>query len=513
MHWFVLIAILFLVFIITFGLVGFLLKKSTNKPSKDTWADKRCNVDVMFTAFKYKPENYPRTGIDFMQENFSFCVGSLIDEVFKIALTPFLNILSTNVDAIGVSNNSMNSLRGLLGYSQKGFSKLMDITFGRFKTTVYNFVTVWHRLNFAFERAIAASLSAVYAGISFFTGFLNFYDFVVQVVIIILTILLVLMFLLFFILLPVTPFILTVIAALTGAGLGAAVDGMESGFCVDPDAIVEMADGSFKPLKSCIIGDVLKSTDACANIIEGILTCDGTTEDCVRIDGIAMSKSHRVLYESHYILAGSHPEGVAMNARLPVLICLNTSNHEVPMYGDSGTIWVGDWEEVDDDAGRNAWLEMTYQYLNSGLDDTCLFMKKPTTVPLMSPRTIVKEKKKGYIPIREVVIGDYIAEKNGEWTRVTALYQGDLCGDSCGESFWYSDGVWVQSTEGDLWNTCISGSIKSGSGEKHRGHNLVTESGSYMIRHQGFNIAVRDFTEMGIHMVKQSYSMLDNYIK
>jgi hypothetical protein len=48
--------------------------------------------------------------------------------------------------------------------------------------------------------------------------------------------------------------------------------------------------------------------------------------------------------------------------------------------------------------------------------------------------------------------------------------------------------------------------------EKLAGVNIITESGTYVIRQHGLNVLVRDFTEMGIDMVKKSYDMLDSYV-
>jgi hypothetical protein len=515
MHWLVLAGIIFLVFVFTYAFVDIFIRRKAAEPGTDSWARRRCNVDVLFTAFKYKPKNDPRSKLEFMQDNFSFCIGSLIDEVFKSAMAPFMGILATNVDSLGVFSGALNNMRGLLGVVHKKFGKIMDITFNRFKTNIYNFAFIWHRLNFAFQRVMSIALSTVYMGISFVAGFMNFYDLVVNVVIIILAILLALIFLLFFILIPVMPVIFTILAVLAGAGFGAAIGGMESGFCVDPDALVRMADGSLKPLKECRVGDVLAPGSGAvgSNIIEGILTCDGTTEDCVRIDGIAMSKSHRVLYNGHYILAGLHPHATHMASRLPHLICLNTSHHAVPMNGMKETVWVGDWEEVDTEEGRSAWIEMTYSFLNRGLDDRCLFMNKPTTPPILSPHTIVKERKKGYVTLQEITIGDIVLDGNGEWTTVLATYSGAIHGTTRGERFWYSDGVWVRGSDSDYWNTCIYGSVKMDAGaEKLAGVNIITESGTYVIRQHGLNVLVRDFTEMGIDMVKKSYDMLDSYV-
>jgi hypothetical protein len=372
-----------------------------------------------------------------------------------------------------------------------------------------------------FQRAVAAVLSTVYAGMSFLTGFLNMYDYVVKVVIIILSILVALIFFLFFALIPVMPVIFTVISVLVGAGLGSAVGGMASVFCVDPDAGVCMADGSVKALKEVRVGDVLAGRRADSpdqlNVVEGVLVCSGEEEACVSIHGVKMSGSHRVLYEDAYILARDHPEAVPADP-LPRLVCLNTSHHDVPIVSTEGscageTLWVGDWEEVDDDAGRRAWLAMVNDVLNPGLSPQLCFNKEPSTVPLLSPSTLVRERTRGFIPLREVQIGDYILDAEKHYTRVQATYKGSFQADNR-ESFWISDGVWVYTMDG-IWTPCIYGSVKAStslSASTLQGLNIITESGSFYIKHNGINTLVRDFTEMGKEALAESYKYLDEYI-
>jgi hypothetical protein len=519
MGWFILILILFILFIITFGLASFLLKKGSSNSTE--WAERRCNIGTMFTAFKYKPADDPRSGARFMADNFRFCVDGIIDGVFTELMAPLMGILGANVGALGVFNDSLGNLRGFLGYIQRGFSDLMGIVFGRFKSTVYQFAGAWHRMNFLFQRAFAISTAFVYAGISHLTAFMNLYDFVVKVVIIIISIMAALIFLLFFILIPVMPVIFTMISVLVGAGLGSAVGGLGSVFCVDPEAAVCMADGSFKPLKECRLGDELASSlPGRRNIIEGILDCDGGMETCVSIDGVAMSGSHRVLWDGRYGLARDHPGAVPCGA-LSRLICLNTSAHSVPFRGSTGFVWTGDWEEVSDEDGRGAWLRCVYEELNRGMDDDCLFMRGPvagpTACPLLAPSMPVKTERYGYVPLSSVRVGDMVAGTTG-WTRVCAVYSGILEDVAVGveKEHWISDGVWARRNPHDIWNTCITGSVGRRThykgGGRLLGLNIVTEAGTYVIRHEGYNVTVRDFTEIGIDKIEKTYDVVDAFM-
>ena len=520
-----------LILIITFLFTlffAFLIKSVDINAVKGDWAARRCAAPILFTGWLYKPADDPRSGTEFMQENFSFCVSKLMDSALATVFAPFLSVAGGTGAALGTMNEALGTIKGMLKGVTDTFSSIVGITHKRFADTIGNYVGAWHRIQFMFQRAVAAVLSTVYAGMSFLTGFLNMYDYIVKVVIIILSILVALIFFLFFALIPVMPVIFTVISVLVGAGLGSAVGGMASVFCVDPEAGVRMADGSVKALKEIRVGDVLTGRRAdCSgsdlsgrlNVVEGVLVCSGEEEACVSIHGVKMSGSHRVLYEGGYILARDHPEAVSAEP-LPRLVCLNTSHHDVPIVTTEGscageTLWVGDWEEVDDDAGRRAWLAMVNDVLNPGLSPQLCFNKEPSTVPLLSPSTLVRERTRGFIPLREVQIGDYILDAEKHYTRVQATYKGSFHADNR-ESFWVSDGVWVYTMDG-IWTPCIYGSLKASSSASTsasalQGLNIITESGSFYIKHNGINTLVRDFTEMGKEALAESYKYLDEYI-
>jgi hypothetical protein len=516
--------ILIITFIFTLIFV-FLIKSVDINAVKGDWSARRCAAPILFTGWLYKPADDPRSGTEFMQDNFSFCINSLMDSVLATVFAPLLGVVGGGGAALGTMNESLGHIKGMLKIATDGFSRIIGVTHKRFTDTLLNYVGAWHRIQFMFQRAVAAALSTIYAGMSFLTGFLNLYDFVVKVVIIILAILVALIFFLFFALIPVMPVIFTVISVLVGAGLGSAVGGMASVFCVDPDAPVRMADGSVKALKEVKVGDRVASrsggaaSEAAVNTIEGVLLCSGEGETCVSIHGVRMSGSHRVLYcpvgqsNGAYILARDHPEATPVPA-LPQLICLNSTTHDIPIVcADGSTLWVGDWEEVDDEAGRRAWLEMVYEVLNPGLSPQLYLKKDPTTVPLMSPHTLVRCRERGYVPLKDVQIGDYILDEERRYTRVMATYEGAFQGDNR-ETFWISDGVWAYTMDG-IWTPAIYGSVKASSGLSSgtvQGRQIITESGSFYIKHNGINTLVRDFTEMGKDALEHSYEYLDTYI-
>ena len=104
------------------------------------------------------------------------------------------------------------------------------------------------------------------------------------------------------------------------------------------------------------------------------------------------------------------------------------------------------------------------------------------------------------------------------WTRVCAVYSGVLedMAVAVDKEHWISDGVWARRNPHDIWNTCITGSVGRRTHYKEGGRllglNIVTEAGTYVIRHEGYNVTVRDFTEIGIKNIEKTYDVVDAFM-
>jgi len=293
--------------------------------------------------------------------------------------------------------------------------------------------------------------------------------------------------------------------------MGLASAGLAGAFCIDPEARIQMADGSRKLLKDIKLGDRLQSMthrDG-TNVVEGILKVDSNSEPLVVLNGVLLSKSHRVYYNKTWILAHEHPEAVATSRILPELICLNTSEHCVPVVGLNGYIYAGDWEEVDTEEGRRAWINWVHMKLNGGHHTVDRY---PTAVPLVSPELNVKKEATGWVPIKSIQIGDSIYG-NGRYTKVKGVYSGQLRTEEVPTNpEWISDGVWIR-REGRFWSPTAASVQDSEDGETIvKGLFVVTEDGCITVYRTGQSIVVRDFTEIGMNAIEQSYTMLDTFL-
>lgn len=492
------------------GLVAAIIVNADLEGIRQNWETRRCEVPVMMAAALLKPKDSSMSGFEYTQSNFKFCMSNVANSALRTAFAPLYAVIGKQVDAMKMVQIPLNGVRAMIARAKGIFEQYLGDQAQKYNVIAIAMRKTWQHLVFAMGRIQAIVFSIVYMGLSANALFQNMIEFVFFVIKVFIIILISMIILLFFVLLPTIPAILGVIAVMASVGIG--TSGLAGPFCVDPEAMVRMADGSHKRLGSIQCGDMLQSNDPMRqNIVEGILEADATTTPLVSIRGVKMSGSHRVYVKGTWILAEEHPEAIHLGIeRLKRLICLNTTQHEVPIVTEqSGTLLVGDWEEVDSAEGRRAWIETVDMLLNRGSFSGA---PQPTAVPLVSPRINVYKEGVGSVPISTIQIGDTILSKDQVTTKVTGIYKGQLSVMEQSDSpEWVSDGVWKW-VANKFW-TCGLGIQESRQGEiKQEGVFLVTEDEMFLIQSAGRQILVRDFTEVGASRIHETYEMLSMWI-
>jgi hypothetical protein len=271
-------------------------------------------------------------------------------------------------------------------------------------------------------------------------------------------------------------------------------------FCVDPEALIVMADGSKKPLKNVKIGDSISSNSGSTNLVTGILRVRSETHRIVSIHGIKMSESHPVFYE-RWIRAGAHPEAISLDIKLNELICLNTTNHSALMFGSKNII-VGDWDEASEEEDQKRWVSWVSKILNG----KSISQKLPTNVPLCSNSVRVCTSDNRWVHIDTINIGDKVLGRDG-YTRVIGIYTG-IINSKSKTSDWISDGVWIYKNK----NWVMAEGLFSDSSETLSGRFLVTEAETFYLMSNSDVYLVRDFTEVGASRMNECYSWFEDEI-
>ena len=451
------------------------------------WTNRRCDIDIMFSAFLYKPYDDPRSTSEFAGDNFTFCVKTIFNEGIKILVTPVLAILGKQLDVTDVLKEIFNILRTIKANAMASFMKILDPVWKRFAKTALLFSQNFQRMLSAMSRVGAIALATLYMGMGIQIAIQNTIDFVVKVVIIIMNILVALVAILFLILWPLIPFvILPTIDMLEAAGFGDRLGGLRSGFCFDPSTLITLKTSERVPIGSLKAGDRLWD----GSEVEGVLIVDGSLELLYSIDSILVSGDH-LLYDERskeWIPVLHHPSAKHVSYRSKTLVCLRTTNREINLRGSKSMWKFRDWEELP--SGYDAeWEMIIHHLLNKEIKKT---EKAPSDYPMIGASCEILHGTGEKRPISSVKIGDLIFGDSGA-TRVTGIYKGTLVPEDS-----FTDGVWIKKEKWEHLEPSGRGSLKPG-------YHLTTESGTFWVDTKEFSGFVRDFTEVGVERLSLTY--------
>jgi hypothetical protein len=164
--------------------------------------------------------------------------------------------------------------------------------------------------------------------------------------------------------------------------------------------------------------------------------------------------------------------------------------------GHHSEIILRDWEELPDlDHISFAWESLIYKILNG--KEIPPLRSSALGRGLFGEDTLIHVKDKGDVPIREVLTGDYVKDKNG-YTRVIGVYY-DISEmvprSGPNESAWLLiNGLWTHPRAVTL--------------HSNTGYHLVTESGTFFTH----DVLMRDFTEVGANRIQETYPFTASFL-
>ena len=491
--------------IVTIGLLVYasityaMMERST---IMNNWAEQRCGVFVMFAAYWLKPDSDPTSNADYAAENFKFCSKEIIQSVMKVIMAPFTAVLGSQAGITNIFMLVLNRIKSAIKVMYDQFLSFMDPFFKKFNAIANQVGIVTQKLKAAFQRLNAALLGVVFSGISVMKGIQNAVKFVVKVVLIILGIMVALIILLFFVLFPFIPLIITpVILAIMSAapflddGQGADAADKQGAFCFTGDTRVLLADGTTQPIQELILGTKLANS----GIVEGLLTMEGTHTPLFVLQGIRVSGSHLVQQGSTWHSVAEDSRASPIMDRADRLYCLNTSHRLIPVVNQANeTILFRDWEEIaeEDEIGQNGWNRMVASMIGSMRSDAT----DQDTFCLMDPR-IRLPTLNGLKTLDSIQIGDEIELSYNRSTRVLGIVEGQVTGT--GQSEWLSGCIEKIYSPTGLEHRRITTLTKST--DVLRGKHLITDSGLLVVHISGSVRYLRDFTEVGIDRIHETY--------
>jgi len=462
------------------------------------WSERRCDFDVLLTAFLYKPSDDHRSSSKFTSENFNFCISSKSANYLRSIFGVLYELMRKQFVAGDIMTDVMKTLRSQLNTIYAPFSSMMKKFWVKFVQIGSLSSRIFQQLYMTMKKASGIAVASLFIALSLQTTVMNSIDFVIKVIMIVLYILLALIFVWFY---PILPWLIMVL--ITVFGIEKAMPGKTGPlgglFCFAKGTRVILENGDTRPIESLKPGDYLLN----ANLVQGIIEVPG--EPLYNLDGIFVSGYHSMYYNGEKIYIKDHPRAILTKIYDKTLWTLITEKREIQIHGKEGILRFLDWDEIPDTQEANkGWNQIVCEMLNGPKYNSLV----PKYAPCLDATIRVNVNQSGWVNLSEIQIGDWISCKSG-WTRITGKARRRVQGGFGSLGSRMSDGVWILGSNGK-WDH-FHGTTDQMPWE---GVHLITDSGEFKIKIlNGNEYIVRDFTEVGSDKIFESDVRIESLLK
>jgi hypothetical protein len=262
-------AIVVVATLVSLGASVYMFILNNLKDLKDNWVLYRCNPAYMPFAGLVGQDPFT---------NFTNCTMKNFQDYSGFVVDPIMSQFQQSNEVMGEIAGSMNDMRSMMSQTRTGFLGLASTVFGKIENLMSQIQYIIIRMRTLMARTVGIMMSFVYI---FTTG------------------------------------------QQTGpAVMNGPIGKTMSFLCFDPETPVELHNGKRLPMRSLMLGMILKD----GQTVTSIYDIDGEGVDMYEIDGIKVSGSHKVFCDHRYVKARFHPDGQRIPS-FPRLSCINTSNH------------------------------------------------------------------------------------------------------------------------------------------------------------------------------------------
>lgn len=327
------------------------------------WVQYRCRPYVMPFAGLF--------GRDPVQ-NFQYCLAHSTNSYVGYLFEPIYYMFSVVTNIIGDIVKSIDDIRSMLKSVRGGFLGIVGTVIGKLENTISEIVILVVRMRDIMERLVGTM--TVLAGVGLTTAATG--------------------------------------ESLMAGPIGQVIDY----FCFDPMTPIELFDGTTKPIQDIRLHDVLRNNQQ----VTSLLRFNGQSTKMFNLDGVIVSGNHIVQDGEQWIYVRDHPLAQPA-ASLPVLYCLNTSDHLIPVKN----LLFRDFEEIS----HESLVADIQEFIADELQQSRFNMVSGTYETGLAPDTLIATKT-GVKPIAELELNEQL--KYG--SRVTGIMVHDA-----------SDSDWVVS--------------------------------------------------------------------
>ena len=460
------------------------------------WSKYKGDLLYMFTATMFKPDDDPRSRIQFATDNFHDVISDKVKDFFEVLLQPVMKIFQLLMDAMIQTLSGLFNIKALMGNMWKKWNEITDVFMRRFNSVFHQLRVTFVKLYASMEKTFGIAASSIYMGLSTIDTILSFMDLMIKIIIIIMAILIIMMIFLFWMLFPVMPLILMAVTVLIVAGVGAAA-GMTESFCFAGNTPIITKSGTTIPIKDVKIGTELYD----GGIVTGTMDISSCAEDLYNLYGITVSGSHIVYVDNKPVHVKDHPDAKHINTSTTELYCLITTTQRIPVYTSSGHVDFADWEELSTKEDLESWHKHVFGALNPNTEYIPASSVSLMSESVFSGRTRVVTSI-GPAELRGIRPGCIVLDADGKPTRVLGIVR--VSGMQVEESLqistnaYISAGAWLKT--GTTWKQPIQTKPHT----EEIWYSLFTESGTFQL-YEAELLSVRDFSDVGSEHIHETY--------
>jgi len=297
------------------GAIAWIIAEFSNyQEIKKNWSTYRCMPSVMpFAAF------YGQN----LGETMRFCTGEAVREHAPGVIDPIIAGINKATGVVEGVYDEVKEISGGITDLMTGFENFVVGFMNSFRLIGTRVRMTFVRMKSIFDRVYGVFLSFSFAAISAITFGQN---------------------------MVCNPMV-TFMGEITGVDT----------CCFAPNTMIRMEDGSSKEIHRVRIGDRLFSESEEPCLVTGVFQFDGKDVPMVTLNGVEVSGNHRLNQRGRWLPASAHPLAIP-SPSLTSIICLNTSNHRMPvgaftgdpslqittMFGSKELLWFTDYEETED---------------------------------------------------------------------------------------------------------------------------------------------------------------------
>jgi len=360
------------------------------QPIKDDWANQRCKPTIIpFAGFINKPDNM--TMAEFTQQNFTFCIQSILVSMSSFALQPLTFLTSSLSSIYGDLSGSIDSSRILVSNIRTNMSNITKEILNRIMNFTVPVTKMIIGFNDLVKKVVAILTSGIYTSLSTYYALKAFLGALVQLIIYVLIAAVSVIISLW--LVPVTwPMAITGTAIFSAVSISMAIllvfltqvlHIKTSGFkipkvpakpkirvCFDKNTLMKMSDRTMKKISEIKVGDDLWYAGDKQNRVTAKLKLLTAYNKMYQLGDVIVSGTHRVRHEDTWIFVRDHPYAkLVENYNEPTIYCLNTTCKEFTI----GDYVFSDWDEITEEnytAINNYLKSNNADYKEKDLDKT-----------------------------------------------------------------------------------------------------------------------------------------------